>query len=150
MVGHCGTGKTHLACAISNHVAREGYSTLFMGAAAIARRVMKARYSAIGGSADEVIDELALLDLLIIDETESFHGEGAREILIEVINARYEQCRPIIAISNLGVDELEGRLSLRSVDRLAEDGQKIPFTWASNRRKVTPISPATKRKPDGK
>lgn len=142
LVGKSGTGKTRLACTISNVVTSQGYSSLFIGAPAIVRRIMGARYSASGVSPEDVLEELAGLDLLIIDELESFYGEGAREIIIDVINARYEQRRPIIAITNLGVDELNEKLSLRSVDRLADDnGRKITFSWPSYRRKVASLTP---------
>lgn len=141
LVGKSGTGKTLLACAISNVVTSQGYSSLFIGAPAIVRRIISARYSASDVSPEEVLDELAGLDLLIIDELESFYGEGAREIIIDVINARYEQRRPIIAITNLGVDELSEKLSLRSVDRLADNGRKVTFSWPSYRRKVASLTP---------
>lgn len=141
LVGGCGTGKTHLACAIINQLTRSGHSCLFTGSSALVHRVMRARAFGATVSAIEVIDELASLDLLVIDEIESFAGEGAREILIDIINARYERSRPIVVITNLSTDELSERLALRSVDRLADRGYKITFNWPSYRRKVSPITP---------
>lgn len=141
LAGKSGTGKTHLACAISNHVAGEGFSSLFLGAPAIVRRMISARGAKSDASPEQVLEELAALDLLIIDEIESFYGEGAREIIIDVINVRYEERRPIIAITNLGIEELNEKLSLRSVDRLADNGRKIAFSWPSYRRKVASLTP---------
>lgn len=83
----------------------------------------------------EVIERFSLPDILIIDEVGHQHGtDFERMILFEVINARYEECRPVILITNLTLDELKQYLDSRAEDRLREGGGRaVVFDWESYR-----------------
>lgn len=136
LVGECGTGKTHLACAIANHLMRNGRSCLFIEATTIVSRMVAARSFSSETSPEDILDDLASVDLLVIDEAEEIEGEDARMIMNKVINARYAKRRPsppTIMISNLPREDLVQKLSAKAIDRLSEKGQKIPFPWKSNR-----------------
>lgn len=141
LAGDCGTGKTHLACSISAHLTRNGYSSLFIEAAYIVMRVMAARRFSSSISEEEVIREIADADLLVIDEIDEFNSEAERTILINVINARYRNKKPIVVITNISAPDLMEKLSVKSVDRLADKGLLIPFTWGSNRTKASNPTP---------
>lgn len=144
LVGECGTGKTHLACAIANHVMRNGRSCLFIEATTIVSRMVAARSFSSETSPEDILNDLASVDLLVIDEMEEINGEDARTILNKVINARYEKRRPsppTIGISNLPREDLVQKLSVKAIDRLSEKGRLIPFPWKSNRAMVSSITP---------
>jgi len=137
LCGRPGTGKTHLACAIGNSLVMSNKVVLFIGAYRAIQKV-KDTYSrkSDGLTEQAVIDNFSNLDLLILDEIGVQYGSDAeRLILFEIINRRYEQVRPTILISNLGIDELSGYVGDRVRDRMKEGaGPVVAFDWESERR----------------
>lgn len=137
--GKPGTGKTHLACAIANHVmATFGASALFITVFDAIGRI-KASYGPDSGTSErEVMKALCSPDLLILDEVGVQYGtEFEKVIITDIINRRYSDMRPTIILSNLDVGELEGYLGSRVIDRMFEGGGGVlAFTWDSYRPKV--------------
>lgn len=136
--GKPGTGKTHLACAIANHVmATFGASALFTTVFDAISRV-KATYGDSGTSEREVMRSLVQPDLLILDEVGvQFGTEYEKVIITDIINRRYSDMRPTIILSNLDQAELEDYLGARVIDRMFEGGGGVlAFTWDSYRPKV--------------
>lgn len=138
LLGTMGTGKTHLGCAVLQRVVREygqlGVAGRYVSAPGIIRAV-KATFGKSERSEDDVYAELCESDLLVIDEIGVQHGtDFERQVLFEVINARYERGLPTIAISNLNILELRKCVGDRVVDRLCEGGgQVVLFRWDSER-----------------
>jgi DNA replication protein DnaC len=136
--GKPGTGKTHLSCAIANHIIGEhGHSALFTSVLSMMRRV-KETYSRTSEKTErEVIDSFTQPDLLIIDEVGVQFGSDAEKlILFEIINNRYENMQPTIIISNLALSELKSFVGDRVIDRMKEGGGAlISFDWDSYRGK---------------
>lgn len=134
-LGSVGTGKTHLACAIANHVRATGKTV---------------RYSTVRHAVGEIrstwkgetkMDEREALmgfvrpDLFILDEVGmQFGTEAERITLYDIIDGRYGQVRPTIVISNLSLADLEGTLGTRVVDRMQHNGCLVRFDWDSYRR----------------
>lgn len=139
--GPSGTGKTFLSCAISNHIIADGFSSLFMSAADIVQRYEAASHYSSTISQEDLTRELVGSDLLIIDEADMFSGEQGRQVLIKLINDRYENNRPIIMLSNVGVSELKERIAARSISRMGERGMYLPFDWPSHRENLSKITP---------
>lgn len=142
LMGEIGCGKTHLACAILQHVVRsEGKTGLIVTAESITQAVTDSFRSNAGPSKSELIAELAEVDLLVIDEV-GFHTpkpgkDFTPSLLHEVIDARYQRVRPTILISNQTPDRLQDFIGPRAADRLRENGGLLaPFTWASARSGV--------------
>lgn len=136
--GNPGTGKTHLACAIANHViARYGKRVLFMSVFDLFQRI-KDTYG--GGSASEmhVMNSICAPDLLILDEVGVQMGTKFEEaILTEVINRRYSAMAPTILLTNFDLEKIKEYLGGRIIDRFSEGGGAlVPFTWDSYRKKV--------------
>lgn len=137
MLGNYGNGKTHLACAIVNALARQGYTAQIHTVAKIIRAIRDTWRRTSDKSEQWVIDYLVGLDLLVMDEAGLQYGSDAERIsLSEVINGRYENMRPTIIISNLSQDELGQVLGHRIMDRMVQNGSVIGFNWDSYRGKA--------------
>jgi DNA replication protein DnaC len=89
----------------------------------------------------QILDEICGVDLLILDEVGVQYGSDSEQITIfEIINRRYNDCKPMIVLSNLGLTAEDGKKTLRdylgdrAFDRLREGGGKaIRFSWGSFR-----------------
>lgn len=138
LCGVPGTGKTHLASAVANHIIPEGYSAKFMTTLSAIRSVKSTYRKDSEWNEDDAIGWLAKFDLLILDEVGvQFGTETEAMILFEIINTRYEHMRPTVLISNLNLDELREQIGARVVDRMTEGGGAlVVFDWESYRGQV--------------
>lgn len=136
-LGMPGTGKTHLAVGIALAVMARGHTALFITALRAMRRVKDTWRRDSDETETQAIRALTFPDLLILDEVGVQHGSDTEKtILFDVINERYEQCKPTILLSNLTTDQVKLYLGERVFDRMREDGgEYIPFTWESHRGK---------------
>lgn len=138
-IGKPGTGKTHLATAIGLHVMRNLHRpVLFMTVMRAIRRVKDSWSRESQETETQAIESLTYPDLLILDEVGvQFGSDTEKRILFDVLNERYEQRKPSILISNLGLDEVRAYVGERIFDRLREDGgEAIVFDWDSYRGKA--------------
>ncbi|MDK4689672.1 ATP-binding protein [Kingella negevensis] len=136
MLGNAGTGKTHLACAIGNHVIRNcGGQARFSSVAEINRLVREAKSYSSTVSESEVIEAFSAYDLLIIDEVGVQSGtEAESRALFDVFNERYQNLKPTILISNLDAADFVAAVGNRIADRIKEDGGEfLFFNWESAR-----------------
>lgn len=137
LCGKPGTGKTHLACAIANHILETHHPMFSRVFDAV--RTIKATW---GRGADQTetqaIRTFIQPDLLILDEVGMQFGSDAEMLLLfEIINGRYEAMLPTIVLSNLPITELKSFLGDRVMDRLREGGGRyIAFDWESHRGKI--------------
>lgn len=136
-LGKPGTGKTHLAAGIAQHVMRvHDASVLFVTAARMVRMVKDTWTRGASRSESEVVASMVFPDLLVIEEVGVQQGtEFERNVLFDVLNERYEQRKPSLLLGNCTLDELSSRyVGERVVDRLREDGGVVvPFNWESLR-----------------
>jgi DNA replication protein DnaC len=139
LLGGIGNGKTHLSCAILQHIVRvEGASGLIVTAEAITQAVSDSYRSSANPSKSLVIAQLAAVDLLILDEVGMHTPKPGKDftpgLLHEVIDARYQRVLPTILVSNQEREHLPDYIGPRAMDRLRENGGLLaPFTWASAR-----------------
>lgn len=139
LLGEIGNGKTHLACAILQHIVRvEGATGLIVTAEAIMQAVSDSFRSNATPTKTELLAELAAVDLLVIDEVGMHTPRAGKDfmpgLLHEVIDRRYQLVLPTILISNQGREQLPEFIGPRATDRLRENGGLLaPFTWASAR-----------------
>ncbi|WP_288319312.1 ATP-binding protein [uncultured Parasutterella sp.] len=139
LIGTCGTGKTHLACATLSQVIRAGHSGFFTSVDKLLCKI-KSTWAGTGTTQEEMIRRFTAVDLLVLDEIGAYRSASSRDrdLLFEVINNRYESLRPTIFVSNLnltGADSIEEYLEERSFDRVCESSQIVVFNWPSWRRK---------------
>lgn len=138
-LGRPGTGKSHLACAIGQHVIRNhSASVLFITVQRAMRSIKDTWVKGSEISETQAIEALVSPNLLILDEVGvQFGSDFERNTLFDIINERYERRRPTLFLSNLTKQELDGFLGERVMDRIREDGGKvIAFTWESYRGKT--------------
>ncbi len=138
LLGQVGTGKTHLATGILQQVIRhfgsQGLVGRYVTAGGIIRSV-KETFGSHGKTESQVYADLIAPHLLVIDEVGVQHGtDFERTVLFEVINGRYEQLKPTVVVSNLGMADLRHCLGDRAVDRLRDkSGLVVLFRWESAR-----------------
>ena len=138
LCGNPGTGKTHLAIGIAWQVMDAGHTAAFTTTMDAIRRVRETYSRDSHETERQAIEALSKPDLLILDEVGVQLGtEAERLTLFEIINARYQDMRPTILISNLSLDGIEEYLGQRGMDRMREGGGRaVVFNWGSYRREV--------------
>jgi DNA replication protein DnaC len=142
--GGPGTGKTHLATAIGQHIIRELQAVVLFGTVSQALRRIKDTYRKDSEQTEsDVIRALTDCDLLILDEIGAQIGsEHEKQLMFEILNERYQGMKSTILISNLNAEELEGFLGHRVMDRYRECGVVLAFGWESHRGKQAPDAKA--------
>ncbi|MFV8797286.1 ATP-binding protein [Yersinia enterocolitica] len=139
LCGSCGTGKNHLAVAMTRQIIAEHQnSVLLTSVMRITRAIKRTWQKDAENTEDDIYHLYSTLDLLIIDEVGvQFGSEAEKLILFEIINTRYENFRPTILISNLTVSELSDVIGERIVDRMSEGGgATLVFNWDSFRKEA--------------
>lgn len=134
--GKCGTGKTHLACAIGKQVIHSGSASVLYTKIYDIVSDVKSSWSNPQVTEAEMVQKYTQPDLLIIDEVGvQFGSEAERLVLFQIMNRRYEDIKPTILLSNLDMQELTNCIGERLVDRMSEGGgARIGFTWESYRK----------------
>jgi len=132
-----GTGKSHLSCfilesVIKQHDARGFYTTEYQ----ILKKIKSTWRRDAEESEDGIIESLILPHLLVIDEigVAALSGND-RAIMHEVIDRRYQaEMKPVIAVGNLTLEEMNEHLGDRIMDRLKDGGGvALAFDWKSLR-----------------
>lgn len=134
--GNVGTGKTHLASGIVQHVIRKfGAVAVIVSAAEIIRVTKGTMVRDAGYTERDVITELAGFDLLVIDEVGAQKGSDYElGVLHEVIDRRYQLVLPTVVVSNLPASTMGQFIGDRALDRLRQNGgQAVGFSWSSMR-----------------
>jgi DNA replication protein DnaC len=134
--GTPGSGKTHLGIAIIKAVMRLGrISTRYITVPEIIRKV-RSTYKNYGGTVEQLVNDLSVIDILVIDEVGVDAGKEDTTILFDVIDTRYRNQLPTVIISNLNKELLTDYVGVRTMDRLEEGlGIVVAFDWPSYRQK---------------
>ena len=130
--GNPGTEKSHLACAILQHIMPEhvGVYTTTMDLV----RKLREGWGGKPGSESQVLAEVGSLPLLVLDEVGvQFGSEGERIHLHDVLDKRYREMLPTILITNAESTDFQKFVGDRVYDRLNEIGFWVDFSWASHR-----------------
>jgi len=132
--GKPGTGKTLLSSIIGTALLRKNLRIEYVTVAMLIRD-LRSNWSN-GGSEEGRLSQLRNLHLLILDEVGlSFGTDCEIQQLSEVIDLRYQLCRPTLVASNYGLNELGKFLGERAVDRLKDNGGlAVIFNWESLRK----------------
>lgn len=134
--GSVGTGKNHLAAAICLHIMENGGLAKMTTVTELHQHL---RSRCFGPNAvmseDEFMENLAKIDLLVIDEVGLQTNSNSQKVFIDqIINDRTNQRLPTGIITNLGYDGLNHVLGERIMDRLQmNNGAWKSFDWPSYR-----------------
>lgn len=137
--GTPGTGKNHLAVAISREAMEQGHSVLHMTAQEL---VLGLRASWGDRGAEAALRRaLTHVDLLCLDEVGRTYGtDGERVELFSVLDARYRAMKPTVVLSNGTPHEIAAFLGKAVYDRLGEsDGLRLAMEWPSVRRRAAAL-----------
>jgi len=144
IAGPKGTGKTHLAAAIANHLMRRGVPVICMTMIDLLERI-KRTFNREGVDESSVLDIYKTVPLLVIDDIGKEPAtEWAISTIYNIINGRYEAYLPIIVTTNYDDASLIKRLTPENgdsiaaeaiVDRLREMCQGIVMSGESWRSK---------------
>ena len=135
--GNCGTGKSHLACAILQAL-MPSVDGLYTRVSDIVRYVRSTWSKSSDVSDFDAIQLFVDVDLLVIDEVGVQAGsENEKQILFSVIDARLSENRPTIFLTNLEPQELPKCLGIRIADRIKGKCVLYRFTGESKRQPLS-------------
>lgn len=129
--GNPGTGKNHLVTAIAKQLGLSNYSVLRLKTREFVDMLWGKKFD----EKAEWIHRLSLVDLVIMDEVgREPASDAACDALFQLVDARWEQKKPSIFLTNLGFSEFKKWIKAPTCDRLA-GYVTIPFDWEGGRKK---------------
>jgi DNA replication protein DnaC len=153
-VGRPGTGKTHLSAGIGLRIMhRDNRTVLFTTTLRLMRRIKGSWRKDSDESESKAISFFVQPDLLILDEVgQQFGSETEKLILFDILNERYEKCKPTLLIANIPLEDYRRQddpkdmpmrsgvvsyLGERLIDRFRENGGEIvTFDYESMRGRL--------------
>lgn len=137
LAGTKGTGKGHLSASIQMALLAN-WRTQYLTARDL---ILAVRDTWAPGAAMTERQALQLfgdrVQLLVIDEIGASYGsDGERQVLNDVIDARYRNCRPTILCTNLNQAGMAEAIGDRAFDRLLESCKWVSMAWDSYRQKA--------------
>jgi DNA replication protein DnaC len=134
-MGDVGTGKTTLAMLVSKAALDAGRSVAIYSLPRLLAEIRKTYDDGADRSYLGLLDRLAAVDLLHIDDVGAERtSEWVLEQLYSIINTRYEDERAIVVTTNLDHEQLREQIGERTVSRLVEIcGDPLPL-YGSDRR----------------
>ena len=116
LTGGTGTGKTHLAVALTHYVADRGIAVKFGNITDLLHGIKQS----FQGDSDE-IDNIKNAPVLVIDDLgKETDTAWVTETIYTIINYRYENMLPTVVTTNLSMKELQKRLGEATISRLKE------------------------------
>lgn len=135
--GPTGSGKSHLAAAIANHLLQHEVPVILQSVPKLLVMYASTQRFSSQVTSEQFIDTLVDADLLILDDLGAQQrGEWAEAVLYTVVDERYRRERPIVVTTNLAPRDLEGAVGTRIMDRLAETCRVITVRATSYRREL--------------
>jgi len=136
MMGGVGTGKTLMASEFAESLINNNSISVRYCTCKQMISEIQASYSTDGKTEEGEILRFVQYGVLILDEIDAKPDkENANILLMEVINRRYNQDKPVVVITNQPFDNLEKFVGSRVDDRLHENSFVCNFNWPSFRRK---------------
>ncbi len=137
-MGPVGTGKTTLAMLVSKAALAAGRTVAIYSLPDLLRKI---RQTFDDGSHDDLFEQLAMVDLLHIDDIGAEQTTPwVLEELYSIVNARYEDERSIVITTNiLDREALCAQITERTVSRLTEMCDELPLLGHDRRLEPRPV-----------
>jgi DNA replication protein DnaC len=141
--GDVGTGKTTLAMLVSKVALDHGRSVAIYSLPRLLAEVRKTYDEGSDLSYLQLMESLASVDLLHIDDLGAERSnEWVLEQLYSIVNTRYEDEKAIILTTNLSEEDLREQIKERTVSRLVEMcGDPLPLFGADRRMEAEIVLP---------
>ena len=137
--GPAGTGKTHLAVAVTRALIDRAVSAVIVNVPMLLLAFRGTFSSDRPQRFDAMLELLCQCEHLVLDDLgRERPTEWAQETLYLLVNARYQECLATSLTTNLSPPELQARLGEPILDRLAETNRAYWCQWGSHRRRATP------------
>lgn len=118
IIGSVGTGKTHLAAAISNRLIENGIPTLF---GTFSEHLQKIKEEFDNDSTRVYLRKMQTTPMLVLDDLgKERKSDWSQQVLFDVVNYRYEHLLPMIITTTLSNTDLYNYVSQDVVSRLNE------------------------------
>lgn len=135
LYGEVGTGKTYAACEVANALIDKGYPVLVTNFARLTN-LIQAKFE----GRQEYIDSLSNFALIVIDDLGAErNSEFMKEMIFNIVDARYRAGLPMLVTTNLTIEEIKkpgDTASSRIYDRVIERCFPIEVAGNSRRRKA--------------
>lgn len=133
MYGNTGTGKTHLACAMTSALLRRGVSVAYLPILTMLTQYQDITSYGGEGTREEFFARLRAPDLLIIDEFGIVSLKDSERITLHrVIDERYTRKSPLVLIGNMSLSEMGKEVGERALRRIMGEATPIIFNWATS------------------
>lgn len=135
--GDPGNGKTMLVAAVHNHLKQQGKTVVFITMPELLGKI-KATFNRNNiESEEQIMKGLMACDLLIIDDLGAEKvSDWVQETIFRIIDGRVKCKKPILATSNLSIEQLDDKLGKRISDRLTEVSQPLENRATSYRVEI--------------
>lgn len=123
LTGNAGTGKTHLASAISNYLMDDLIPVKFGTFADLLDSLKESFHT---DKTQKIVKALGEVPLLVIDDLgKEKYTDWSSQVLFQVIDKRYNKELPTIITTNLSMEELRRRIGDPIMSRLIETSYGI-------------------------
>lgn len=133
ILGNVGTGKTHLAGAISNVLIEKGVPVLF---GTFSEHLEQIRREFNSNGERTYLAKMKTTPMLVLDDlSREKQTDWTRQILFDVVNYRYEHMTPIIVTANMDIDTFGNYLGMDVFSRLYEISMMVETTGSNYRER---------------
>jgi len=117
LTGTYGSGKTHLAAAIANYRASQGFPGMFVPVPDLLDHLRATFSPSSPVSYDRRFDEIRETPLLVLDDLGTQASTAwAQEKLYQILNHRYNKALPTVITTAMRLDEIDARIRSRMLD----------------------------------
>lgn len=132
--GPVGTGKTHLAAAITRHLILGRVGAKYSSQANYLRQIRKT-WDSQSESEDSVFQSFVLPRVLVLDDIGAARGNDNDTLRLgELIAERYDAMKPTVYVTNLTPETLKLTVGDRSYDRMRDKAVQLVLNGETRRK----------------